>query len=121
MFRCLVYVHIAFSLLPALVVPAPTRWSRAYLGLNTTILRLARDNAVNISTERYAGLSPESTFTKPIMMWPVSQSWELGTLAEALTEAEWPRLSPFMPNSLFPPSVLPWYENAYDVLSIAET
>ena len=50
----------------------------------------------------------------------ITQSWELGTLAEALTESEWPRLTPYMPNSIFPPARLPWYENAYDVLSIAE-
>jgi len=50
----------------------------------------------------------------------VLQSWEVGTLAEALTEAEWPRLSVFLPGSVLPPLVLPWWESAYDVLGIAE-
>lgn len=49
------------------------------------------------------------------------RSWELGTLAEALTETEWPWLTPFMPISVIPPTPLPWWENAYDVLMIAET
>jgi len=71
---------------------------RAFPGLNTTLLRLVCDNAVNSST----------------------QSWEVGTLAEALTEAKWPRLSVFLPGSVPPPSVLPWWENAHDVLAIAE-
>jgi hypothetical protein len=51
MFRCLVYVLTAILLLfPTLASSAPVR--RAYLGLNTTVLRLVRDNAVNISTHR---------------------------------------------------------------------
>lgn len=49
------------------------------------------------------------------------QSWEIGTLAEALTEAKWPQLSVFHSGSLPPPVILPWWENAYDVLAIAET
>lgn len=72
---------------------------RAFPGLNTTLLRLVHDNAVNSSTE----------------------SWEIGTLAEALTEAKWPRLSVFQSGSLPPPVILPWWENAHDVLAIAET
>lgn len=50
----------------------------------------------------------------------VLQSWEIGTLAEALTEAEWPRLSVFLPGSVLPPYSLPWWESAFDVLLIAE-
>ncbi|KAI0253048.1 glycosyl hydrolase family 88-domain-containing protein [Lactifluus subvellereus] len=67
--------------------------------MNPTLLHLVRDNAVNIST----------------------RSWEIGTLAEALTEVEWPLLSVFTPVSVYPPSRLPWWESAADVLSIAET
>jgi len=91
-------VCTAITLFLALVSAAVPR---AYpeLVMNTTILRLVRDNAVNISTH----------------------SWEIGTLAEALTEVEWPLLSAFTPSSLYPPSRLPWWESAYDVLSIAET
>ncbi|KAN0140218.1 Six-hairpin glycosidase-like protein [Lactarius tabidus] len=72
---------------------------RAYPGLNTTLLRLVYDNAVNSST----------------------QSWEIGTLAEALTEAKWPRLSVFQSGTVPPPAILPWWENAHDVLAMAET
>lgn len=57
------------------------------------------------------------TGAHPIM----PQSWEIGTLAEALTEAKWPRLSVFQSGSLPPPVILPWWENAHDVLAIAET
>ncbi|KAH9963384.1 Six-hairpin glycosidase [Lactifluus volemus] len=49
------------------------------------------------------------------------KSWEIGTLAEALTEAEWPMLSTFMAGSVPPPARLPWWESASDVLTIAET
>ncbi|KAI0260506.1 Six-hairpin glycosidase-like protein [Gloeopeniophorella convolvens] len=71
---------------------------RAFPGLNLTTLRLVRQNAINIST----------------------RSWEIGTLAEALTEVEWSRLSTFAPGSVPPPPRLPWYEHASDVLTIAE-
>ncbi|KAN0124346.1 hypothetical protein V8E52_001995 [Russula decolorans] len=89
----------SISVRESLLDPTPVPWSRAYLGLNRTVLRLIRDNSVNTSTH----------------------IWELGTLAEALTESEWPRLTPFMSNSIFSPPRLSWYENVYDVLSIAET
>jgi hypothetical protein len=46
-------------------------------------------------------------------------SWELGTLAEALTELEWPQLGVFAPGSIPPPTRLNKGE-AKDVLSIAE-
>ena len=46
-------------------------------------------------------------------------SWELGTLAEALTEYEWPHLSVFAPRSIPPPAHLRKGE-AKDVLSIAK-
>jgi len=47
------------------------------------------------------------------------RSWEIGTLAEALTEYEWPWLSVFAPGSIPPPAQLRKGEAA-DVLSIAE-
>ncbi|KAI9449496.1 Six-hairpin glycosidase [Lactarius psammicola] len=72
-------VRVAIALFPTLVAAAVV--PRAFPGLNTTLLRLVRDNAVNSST----------------------QSWEIGTLAQALTEAEWPRLSVFMPGLGAPP------------------
>jgi len=56
-----------------------------------------------------------------IITTPWAQSWEIGTLAEALTEAEWPTLAPFLPGTIFPPFPLPWWQGAYDVLQIAET
>jgi hypothetical protein len=46
-------------------------------------------------------------------------SWEIGTLAEALTELEWPSLAVFAPQSIPPPTHLAGDEAA-DVLSIAE-
>ena len=47
------------------------------------------------------------------------RSWEIGTLAEALTEFEWPWLSMFAPGSIPPPAHLRKGEAA-DVLCIAE-
>jgi hypothetical protein len=46
-------------------------------------------------------------------------SWELGTLAEALTELEWAQLGVFAPHSIPPPAHL---ENGVgaDVFSIVE-
>ncbi|KAH9059334.1 Six-hairpin glycosidase [Lactarius vividus] len=61
-------------------------------------LSLVRANAINISTH----------------------SWELGTLAEALTELEWSKLGVFSPHSIPPPARLAPGQ-AMDVLSIAET
>ena len=46
-------------------------------------------------------------------------SWEIGTLAEALTEYEWPHLAVFAPGSIPPPAHLRKGEAA-DVLSIAK-
>jgi len=46
-------------------------------------------------------------------------SWEIGTLAEALTELEWSRLAVFAPQSIPPPAHLR-KDEAVDVLSIAE-
>jgi len=65
--------------------------------LDSQTLSLVRENAINISTH----------------------SWEIGTLAEALTELEWPRLAVFAPGSIPPPTHLR-KSTAADVLSIAE-
>ena len=46
-------------------------------------------------------------------------SWEIGTLAEALTELEWPQLAVFAPGSI-PPLTHLRKGKAADVLSIAE-
>jgi hypothetical protein len=46
-------------------------------------------------------------------------SWEIGTLAEALTELEWCQLGVFYPGSIPPPAKLNKGEVA-DVLHIAE-
>lgn len=46
-------------------------------------------------------------------------SWEIGTLAEALTELEWPQLAVFASGSIPPPTCLRKGTGA-DVLSIAE-
>ncbi|KAI0253057.1 Six-hairpin glycosidase [Lactifluus subvellereus] len=49
----------------------------------------------------------------------MTRSWEIGTLAEALTEYEWPRFGVFAPGSVPPPGLVGKNEAA-DVLSIAE-
>ena len=49
----------------------------------------------------------------------MTYSWEIGTLAEALTEYEWSWLGVFAPGSIPPPSQLADGQAA-DVLSIAE-
>jgi hypothetical protein len=49
----------------------------------------------------------------------MTHSWEIGTLAEALTEFEWPSLAVFAPGSIPPPPNL-GEDKAADVLSIAE-
>jgi len=94
MFWYRVCIALVISLFPALISSSPV--PRA---LTTTVMRRVQANAVNIS----------------------SHSWEKGTLAEALTEFEWPTLTPFLPGALFPPSPLPSWESAADVLAIAET
>ncbi|KAJ3998634.1 Six-hairpin glycosidase [Lentinula boryana] len=48
-----------------------------------------------------------------------SQSWELGTAAEALTELDWPALSVFNASAIPPPYELDAANNASDVLKIA--
>ncbi|KAH9059347.1 Six-hairpin glycosidase, partial [Lactarius vividus] len=75
----------------------PRAIPRAFPGLNITLLSLVRDNACQLFHSK------------------------IGTLAEALTEVEWPRLSVFLPGSVLPPLILPWWESADDVLTIAET
>jgi hypothetical protein len=53
-----------------------------------------------------------------LLQWPLIDSWELGTLAEALTEYEWPELAVFTSGSIPPPTQLNGLGT--DVLSIAE-
>ncbi|KAA1465990.1 Six-hairpin glycosidase [Dentipellis sp. KUC8613] len=72
--------------------------SVASAGLSDALIAKVRANALNISTH----------------------SWEIGTLAEALTELEWPALSVFGADAIPPPRRLPARENARDVLQIAE-
>ncbi|KAI9448536.1 Six-hairpin glycosidase-like protein [Lactarius indigo] len=73
----------------------------------------------------------ESSKTEPGLLVPCCSSryrknngcrhsWELGTLAEALTEFEWSKLGVFSPHSIPPPARLA-HSQAADVLSIAET
>ncbi|KAH9049232.1 Six-hairpin glycosidase-like protein [Lactarius deliciosus] len=89
-------VGLHLSLLPY-CAPAAL-WNSFPAPLSSQKLSLIRANAINISTH----------------------SWELGTLAEALTEFEWPRLGVFSPHSIPPPARLA-HGQAADVLSIAET
>ncbi|KIK65589.1 hypothetical protein GYMLUDRAFT_219758 [Collybiopsis luxurians FD-317 M1] len=48
-----------------------------------------------------------------------SQSWELGTAAEALTELDWPALSIFNASAFPPPTIPDSSNNASEVLKIA--
>ena len=86
--------------------------------LDPQTLALVRANAIDISTERsvcfhVAPLITDGKVTNAM------HSWELGTLAEALTELEWNQLGVYV-GPLPPPSSLAPGEAA-DVLSIAET
>ncbi|KAH9175157.1 Six-hairpin glycosidase-like protein [Lactarius sanguifluus] len=89
-------VGLHLSLLPY-CTPAAL-WNSFPAPLSPQKLSLIRANAINISTH----------------------SWELGTLSEALTEFEWPRLGVFSSRSIPPPARLA-HGQAADVLSIAET
>ena len=53
-----------------------------------------------------------------ILQWPLIDSWELGTLAEALIEYEWPQLAAFTSGSIPPPIQLNGL--GADVLPMAE-
>jgi len=81
--------------------------------------------ALGIPTKRsqYSLPSPLAQSTLALVRKRASQlsthSWEIGTLAEALTELEWPQLSVFASGSIPPPSHLTKGE-AKDVLAIAE-
>ncbi|TFY55339.1 hypothetical protein EVG20_g9357 [Dentipellis fragilis] len=93
------HLPLLLACLVAGAAAAPTTPSSlASAGLSDSLVSKVRANAQNISTH----------------------SWEIGTLAEALTELEWPALSVFSPNSIPPPRKLPAHENANDVLQIAE-
>ncbi|KAH9963396.1 Six-hairpin glycosidase [Lactifluus volemus] len=85
--------------LPILAHSAPALWSQFTLPppLSAEKLSLVRANAINISTH----------------------SWEIGTLAEALTELEWPWLGVFASGSIPPPQSLA-EGVAADVLCIAD-
>jgi len=76
-----------------------------------------RANAINISTHRSVR-SPAAPLVAD-KLTDATHSWELGTLAEALTEFEWWKLGVFAPHSIPPPSRLA-PDQAVDVLSIAE-
>ncbi|KAH8979938.1 Six-hairpin glycosidase-like protein [Lactarius hatsudake] len=80
-------VGLHLSLLPY-CAPAAL-WNSFPAPLSSQKLSLIRANAINISTHRQDN--------------GCCHSWELGTLAETLTEFEWPRLGVFSPHSIPPP------------------
>lgn len=90
-------VGLHLSLLPY-CTPAALCEPRFPPPLSAQKLGLVRANAISIS----------------------NQSWEIGTLAEALTELEWKRFGVFAHHSFPPPACLEPGEAA-DVMSIAET
>ena len=87
--------------------------------LDPQTLALVRANAISISTERSVCFHVAPLITND-QLTDAMHSWEIGTLAEALTELEWKQLGVFAPGSIPPPAWLAPGE-AEDVLSIAET
>ncbi|KAJ3867658.1 Six-hairpin glycosidase [Lentinula novae-zelandiae] len=81
----------------ALVLSSLEALSSLHAGLDSSVIEQVRSNLIAIA----------------------SQSWELGTAAEALTELDWPALSVFNASAFPPPHVLNSANNASDVLKIA--
>ncbi|KAJ3906046.1 Six-hairpin glycosidase [Lentinula edodes] len=81
----------------ALVLSSLEALSSLHAGLDSSVIEQVRSNLIAIA----------------------SQSWELGTAAEALTELDWPALSVFNASAFPPPHVLASANNASDVLKIA--
>ncbi|KAJ3810077.1 Six-hairpin glycosidase [Lentinula aff. lateritia] len=81
----------------ALVLSSLEALSSLHAGLDSSVIEQVRSNMIAIA----------------------SQSWELGTAAEALTELVWPALSVFNASAFPPPHVLDSANNASDVLKIA--
>ena len=100
-------VHIlAFALcvpLLALAVPTASPYQLPP-ALDPEILKLVLRNAINISTHRSVDV-PDS-FLSNAYNGRLVDSWELGALAEALTEYEWPELAVFTSGSIPPPTQL---------------
>lgn len=99
----------------ALAVPTASQY-QIPPDLDPKILKLVRRNAINISTHR--SVAVPRFLPAQLLQWPLIDSWELGTLAEALTEYEWPELAVFTSGSIPPPTQLNGLGT--DVLSIAE-
>jgi hypothetical protein len=97
---------------PPSIIPFPAL-------LDPQTLGSVRANAIAISTERSVcfHVAPLITDDK---LTDAMYSWEIGTLAEALTELEWQQLAVFAYGSIPPPTSLAPGEAA-DVLQIAET
>ncbi|EIN10295.1 Six-hairpin glycosidase [Punctularia strigosozonata HHB-11173 SS5] len=86
----------------------------------STLLGLAASAASAPSLTFQQGLDDDVlTNVRDRLLEAASQSWELGTAAEALTEVYWPTLAVFQPTA-FPPSLNGSY-NASSVLAIADT
>ncbi|KAI9447312.1 hypothetical protein BJY52DRAFT_359303 [Lactarius psammicola] len=109
-------VALHLSLLPY-CTPAALWESPFPPPLSPIKLGLVRDNAINISTRRSVRSSAAPLVANKLT--DAAHSWELGTLAEALTEFEWWKLGVFAPDSIPPPDRLA-PDQAADVLSIAE-
>lgn len=108
---------------PLLALGSPTPSSGYSLppALGDYKLRLVRQNAIDISNQRsvHAPTQIISHKRRGIVDETTRYSWEIGTLAEALTELEWHDLGVFAPGSIPPPTHLQ-NGQASDVLSIAE-
>lgn len=111
-------VGLHLSLLPY-CTPAALRNSPFPPPLGHHKLGLVRANAISISNERSV-CSPITPLVINDKLTDAMHSWEIGTLAEALTELEWKQLGVFARYSIPPPAQLAPGE-AEDVLSIAET
>lgn len=111
-------VGLQLSLLPY-CTPAALWKSPCPPPLSPHKLGLVRANAISISNERSVR-SPAAPLISDDQLTNALHSWEIGTLAEALTELEWKQLGVFAPYSIPPPTRLATGEAA-DVLLIAET
>jgi hypothetical protein len=108
---------LAFVLyVPLLALALPASHFQLPPDLDPKVLELVRGNAINISTHRSVDVT--DSFSSNFYWWLLIDSWELGALAEALTEYEWPELAVFTSGSIPPPMQLNGL--GADVVSIAE-
>ncbi|KAA1465984.1 hypothetical protein DENSPDRAFT_830706 [Dentipellis sp. KUC8613] len=99
-----------------LLRPTPTILASACLFLRTTfaypVLRADQEGGFDDKQVDMIRANAQNVSTA---------SWELGTLAEALTELSWPSITVFSPHAVPPPERLTAVNNASDVIRIAQS